>query len=63
MSDKPEKKAPNFKEHIIRFVIVTVVLFIFNLFIVPDRWWFWFPMMLVAIVLIAKYLKYVLIDE
>ena len=62
MSDKPGKKI-NYKEHILRFIIVTVVLFLINLIISPNRWWFFFPMALVAIILIAKYIKVVFIDE
>ena len=62
MSEKPDKKI-NYKEHILRFILVTVVLFLINLIIYPGHWWFFFPMALVAIVLIAKYIKVVFIDD
>ena len=62
MSDKPDKKI-NYKEHIIRFVIVTIILFLINYIFSPGTWWFYFPMAIVAIVLIAKYIKVVFIDD
>lgn len=62
MSDKLDKKI-NYKEHIIRFVIVTIVLFLINYFVSPGNWWFYFPMVIVAIILIAKYIKTVFIDN
>ena len=61
MSDKPDKKI-NYKEHVLRFIIVTIVLFLINFFVSPGNWWFYFPMAIVAIILIAKYIKAVFID-
>ena len=62
MADKSDKKI-NFKEHILRFILVTVVLFLINLIFTPNHWWFYFPMVIVAIILIAKYIKIVFIDD
>ena len=62
MADKPDKKI-NYKEHILRFILVTVVLFLINLIITPGHWWFFFPMALLAIILIAKYIKAVYYDN
>ena len=62
MADKSDKKI-NFKEHILRFILVTVVLFLINLILTPNHWWFYFPMAIVAIILIAKYIKVVFIDD
>jgi hypothetical protein len=62
MSEKLDKKI-NYKEHILRFILVTVVLFLINLILTPNHWWFYFPMAIVAIILIAKYIKVVFIDD
>ena len=62
MADKSDKKI-NFKEHILRFILVTVILFLINLILTPNHWWFYFPMAIVAIILIAKYIKVVYIDD
>ncbi len=62
MADKSDKKI-NFKEHILRFILVTVVLFLINIILTPNHWWFYFPMAIVAIILIAKYIKVVFIDD
>ena len=62
MSDKLDKKI-NYKEHILRFIIVTIVLFLINYIFSPGHWWFYWPMAIVAIILIAKYIKVVFIDD
>lgn len=62
MSDKSDKKI-NYKEHIFRFIIVSIVLFLINFFVSPGHWWFYWIMGIVAIILIAKYIKVVFIED
>lgn len=62
MSNKSDKKI-NYKEHIFRFILITVALFLINFIVSPNHWWFYWPMTLVAIILIAKYIKVVFIDD
>ena len=58
-----QDKKINYKEHILRFILITVVLFLINLITSPNNWWFYWPMAIVAVILIAKYIKAVFIDN
>lgn len=62
MSEKLDKKI-NYKEHVFRFIFVTVILFLINLIFSPNHWWFYWPMAIVAIILIGKFIKVRFIDE
>ena len=46
-----------------RFIFFTVVLFLINIIVSPNHWWFYWPMALVAIILVAKYIKVVFIED